>query len=148
MSDARGSDTLEAIQSRVDRIPYMRFLGIQVVSLGEYRLLVKMPFDRKLVGNPNLPAIHGGVLGAFLEIVAILQLVKEGDGAGLPKPINLTVDYLRSAGPKDLYGRATITKRGRRVANVRVEAWQEDPERPVAAAHGHFLMPKGAAADA
>ena len=147
MSEPRAADTLEAIQSRVERIPYMRFLGIQVVSLGEYRLLVKMPFDRKLVGNPNLPAIHGGVLGAFLEIVAILQLVKEGDGGGLPKPINLTVDYLRSAGPKDLYGRATITKRGRRVANVRVEAWQEDPERPVAAAHGHFLMPRSSDAD-
>ena len=137
-----GEQSIEAFQAGVDRIPYAKFLGVQVVSLGVYRLLVKLPFDRKLVGNPMLPAIHGGVLGAFLEIVAILQLVKEEGGEGLPKPINLTVDYLRSAGPRDLYGRATITKRGRRVVNVRVEAWQEDPERPVAAAHGHFLMPK------
>ncbi|MGH7804565.1 MAG: PaaI family thioesterase [Candidatus Binatia bacterium] len=136
-----GEQSIEAFQAGVDRIPYAKFLGIQVVSLGVYRLLVKLPFDKKLVGNPMLPALHGGVLGAFLEIVAILQLVKEEEGDGLPKPINLTVDYLRSAGPRDLYGRATITKRGRRVANVRVEAWQEDPERPVAAAHGHFLMP-------
>ena len=141
-ADLRGRGTIEAFQAGVDRIPYARFLGIQVVSLGEYRLLLKLPFDDKLVGNPMLPAIHGGVLGAFLEIVAILQLVKEEEGDGLPKPVNLTVDYLRSAGPRDLYGRATITKRGRRVANVRVEAWQEDPERPVAAAHGHFLMPR------
>jgi uncharacterized protein (TIGR00369 family) len=141
-SDLRGNGTIEAFQAGVDRIPYARFLGIQVVSLGEYRLLLKLPFDDKLVGNPMLPALHGGALGAFLEIVAILQLVKEEEGDGLPKPINLTVDYLRSAGPRDLYGRATITKRGRRVANVRVEAWQEDPERPVAAAHGHFLMPR------
>ena len=137
-----GEQSIEAFQAGVDRIPYAKFLGVQVVSLGVYRLLVKLPFDRKLVGNPMLPAIHGGVLGAFLEIVAILQLVREDEGDGLPKPINLTVDYLRSAGPRDLFGRATITKRGRRVANVRVEAWQEDPERPVAAAHGHFLMPR------
>jgi uncharacterized protein (TIGR00369 family) len=137
-----GEQSIEAFQAGVDRIPYAKFLGVQVVSLGVYRLLVKLPFERKLVGNPMLPAIHGGVLGAFLEIVAILQLVKEEGGEGLPKPINLTVDYLRSAGPRELFGRATITKRGRRVVNVRVEAWQEDPERPVAAAHGHFLMPK------
>ena len=141
-ADLRERGTIEAFQAGVDRIPYARFLGIQVVSLGNYRLLLKLPFDDKLVGNPMLPALHGGVLGAFLEIVAILQLVKEEEGDGLPKPINLTVDYLRSAGPRDLFGRATITKRGRRVANVRVEAWQEDPERPVAAAHGHFLMPR------
>ena len=140
--DLTEQGTIEAYQAGVDRIPYARFLGIQVVSLGQYRLLLKMPFAQKLVGNPMLPALHGGVLGAFLEIVAILQLVKEQPGDGLPKPINLTVDYLRSAGPRELFGRATITKRGRRVANVRVEAWQEDPERPVAAAHGHFLMPK------
>lgn len=140
-ADLGPRDSLETYQAGVDRIPYMRFLGIQVVSLGQYRLLIKLPFDRKLVGNPQLPAIHGGVLGSFLEIVAILQLVRDSEGDGLPKPINLTVDYLRSAGPRDLLGRATITKRGRRVANVRVEAWQEDPERPVAAAHGHFLMP-------
>jgi uncharacterized protein (TIGR00369 family) len=141
-ADLESRDTIDAFQSGVDRIPYARFLGIQVVSLGQYRLLLKLPFDQKLVGNPMLPALHGGVLGAFLEIVAILQLVKEEGSDGLPKPINLTVDYLRSAGPRDLFGRATITKRGRRVANVRVEAWQEDPEKPVAAAHGHFLMPR------
>jgi hypothetical protein len=29
------------------------------------------------------------------------------------------------------------------VANVRVEAWQEDRLRPIAVAHGHFLILPG-----
>ena len=85
-------------------------------------------------------AIHGGVIGAFLEFAAILELVRQGEGERLPKPIDLTIDYLRSARGVDAFARATITKHGRRVANVRVEAWQQSEER-LAAAHGHFLLP-------
>jgi len=102
--------------------------------------VIRLGFDRRIVGNASLPAIHGGVIGAFLEFAAILELVRQGEGERLPKPIDLTIDYLRSAGPRDAFARATITKRGRRVANVRVEAWQ-DADRLVAAAHGHFLLP-------
>jgi acyl-coenzyme A thioesterase PaaI-like protein len=57
----------------------------------------------------------------------------------LPKTINISIDYLRSAGAKTSYAQAILTKRGRRVANVRVEAWQDDRAKPVAAAHGNFL---------
>jgi acyl-coenzyme A thioesterase PaaI-like protein len=35
---------------------------------------------------------------------------------------------------------ATIVKHGRRIANVRVVAWQDDPEKPVAAGIGNFLV--------
>ena len=53
---------------------------------------------------------------------------------------DMEVVHLRSGKPMDTYGRAEITKQGRRVATVRAEAWQEDRSRPIAAAHGHFLL--------
>jgi uncharacterized protein (TIGR00369 family) len=124
-------------------MPYAELLGLSVESIdARGRLVLRLRFDANVVGNPNLPAVHGGVIGAFLEMTGIFQLVREGEGDALPKPINLTIDYLRSAGPRDTFAHATITKLGRRVANVRVDAWQDDPERPVAAALGHFLMPQ------
>lgn len=143
LADIRSQGTIEAYQALVDRIPYARLLGLSIQAIDERgRVVTKMPFDHRIVGNPNLPAVHGGVIGAFLEMAAIFQLVHEVEGDRLPKPINLTVDYLRSVGPRDTLATATITKHGRRVANVRVEAWQDDRDRPVAAAHGHFLMPQ------
>ena len=143
IADLRDHGTVADYQAFLERIPYARFLGLSVDSIDErHRVVLRLRFDRGIVGNPNLPAVHGGVIGAFLEWAAILQLVREGEGDHLAKPINLTVDYLRSAGPRDTLAHATITKHGRRVANVRVEAWQDDPEKPVAAAHGHFLMPR------
>ena len=37
-------------------------------------------------------------------------------------------------------GRAEIVKLGRRIANVRVLAWQDDPAKSVAAGIGNFLL--------
>ena len=52
----------------------------------------------------------------------------------------LTVEYLRSGRPVDTFARGVPTRQGRRVANVRVEAWQDDRSRPIAVASAHFLV--------
>jgi uncharacterized protein (TIGR00369 family) len=143
----RARGTVADYQALLERIPYARFLGIRVDAVAEEGLTIRLVFDRRLVGNPHLPAIHGGVIGAFLEFAAILELVHQSEGEALPKPVDLAIDYLRSAKPEDVLARATITKHGRRVANVRVEAWQGEARRLVAAAHGHFLVPSVAEGD-
>ena len=76
----------------------------------------------------------------MLELTAVVQLLRATELERLPKTIDLSIDYLRSARPQDLYGRAHVTRQGRRVANVRVELWQQERSKPVAAAHGHFLL--------
>ncbi|RMD82588.1 MAG: PaaI family thioesterase [Candidatus Dadabacteria bacterium] len=123
----------------VAAIPYARFLGVRVERTPA-GLLCVLPFRRELVGNPNLPALHGGVLGAFLELTAILQLIEAEESARVARPINFGIDYLRTARPRETRARAEIVKLGRRVANVRAVAWQDDPDRPVAAGNGKFLL--------
>lgn len=122
-------------------VPYFRFLGLSVKA-GETadELVCILPADPKLIGNARLPALHGGVVGALLESAAIVQLIWSAEAERIPKIIDLQVDYLRSARPVETFARAVITKHGRRVANVRAEAWQDDPTKPVAAAHAHFLL--------
>ncbi|MEM9621298.1 MAG: PaaI family thioesterase, partial [Pseudomonadota bacterium] len=98
------------------------------------------PFQDQLVGNINLPAIHGGAIGALLEMTAVLQLLYDTSCERLPKTVDISFDYLRSARAQQTYGRAIVTRQGRRVANVRTELWQDERSKPVAAAHGHFLL--------
>jgi acyl-coenzyme A thioesterase PaaI-like protein len=62
------------------------------------------------------------------------------DTLRVPKTINITVEYLRSGKPQDTFARCEITRQGRRVANVRVVAWQEDRAKPIAAATAHLLL--------
>ena len=128
-------------QGLFEAIPYARFLGLDA-ALVEQELITTMRFGPHLIGNPALPALHGGTLGALLESAAIFELLWRAESIVLPKTITFTVDYLRSAGAVDTRARATITRQGRRVTNVRVEAWQDDRARPIATANAIFLVMK------
>ncbi len=126
----------------LESIPYARFLGV-TIERRDGVLECVLPFREEIIGNPMLPAVHGGVIGAFLELTAILRLIDESGTDRVPKPISFAIDYLRSAGPAPTRARADIFKFGRRVAVVRVVAWQDDPTRPVAAGNGKFLVQFG-----
>jgi uncharacterized protein (TIGR00369 family) len=134
----RALPTLEAPEdptSPFARSPFARCLGIRI---GEDGTLV-MPFSPKIIGNPILPAIHGGVTGAFLETTAIVGVMREL-GVSPPKPIGLTIDYLRSGRALDSYANVSIVKQGRRVVAFEAQAWQDDPAKPIASAFGHFML--------
>lgn len=148
-----------ALRALVDGVPYIQFLGITFDRRGD-ELTAVLSFDDKLIGNPFLPAIHGGVTAAFLEVTAIITLswsmiwedmesgklaldaLEKGTLPRLPKTIDFTVDYLRSGLPRDAYARAHVTRSGRRYASVQVEAWQDNRDRPFAQSQAHFLMPR------
>lgn len=135
---ARSTDEVRRL---LDAIPYCRFLGITVEDGADGGIVSRLRFGQQIVGNAALPAIHGGAIGAFLETAAVVELLRIAPADGpLPKPVDLTIAYLRSARAVDTLARTIVTKHGRRVVNVRVEAWQDDPARPVATAQGHFLV--------
>jgi len=151
-----------ALKALAEGVPYIQFLGITFERRGD-ELTALLPFDEKLIGNPSLPALHGGVTAAFCETTAIIglswSLLWERIETGaldpesltpqtlprLPKTVSFTVDYLRSGLPRDAYARAAITRQGRRYASVEVEAWQDNRARPIAQARAHFVMPQSGA---
>ncbi len=127
------------MQALVDHIPFAGFMGVSIDRKGN-EVTTVLPFQDKLIGNPNIPAIHGGVLGAFLELTSVIQLLSDLQCERLPKTVDISIDYLRSARAAETYGRAIVTRQGRRVANVRAALWQEEINKPVAASHGQFLL--------
>jgi acyl-coenzyme A thioesterase PaaI-like protein len=154
-----------ALARMVVAVPYARFLGVSFERRGD-ELTAQLSYADALLGNPLLPALHGGAIGAFLEIAAIMELawaqvwermeggrpeaeaIEEGRFPPLPKTIDFTVDYLRTGLPRDAYARARVNRMGRRYASVHVEAWQDNRARLFAQATGHFLMPRNGPLDA
>ncbi len=148
----------DALNALVVGVPFIRYLGIHFDRRGD-ELTAVLPFDEKLIGNPMLPALHGGVTTAFLEVTAIVVLswtiawekVENGHRGvddwepshlpRMPKTIDFATDYLRSGKPRDAYARASVNRSGRRYASVHVEAWQDNRNRMFAQGTGHFLMP-------
>lgn len=123
----------------LDSLPYARFLGLRTQLNGD-DLTVVMPFADHLIGNPMLPALHGGSTAALLEMTAVAQVALSYPRLRLPRPINVTVAYLRSGRPSDVFAQARINKAGRRVAYVVAEAWQEARDQPIASLTAHFLL--------
>lgn len=152
----------QALAGLVGAVPYIGFLGVTFDRRGD-ELTATLPFADRLIGNPLLPALHGGATAAFLEITALIELswqtiwpqfeTLKPDAQGnvampqiqMPKTIDFTVDYMRSGLPRDAYARARVNRSGRRYASVHVEAWQDNRSRIFAQATGHFLMPEMAA---
>lgn len=128
-----------AITALLESIPYARFIGMRADVAGDEMTAI-LPYEDHLVGNPMLPALHGGVVGAFMEMTAVAQLHMFQGHKRMPKTIDISIDYLRSGKPVDTFARAHVTKIGRRIANVHVEAWQDERSRPIAALRGHFLV--------
>ena len=127
------------LEAFLQRAPYVRFLGMRAELAGDEMTAI-LPFQPHLVGNTMIPALHGGVLGGFLEMTALAQLWVTQDAGRLAKTIDVTIEYLRPGRAMTTYARADLRKVGRRIANVHVEAWQEERDHPVAALRGHFLL--------
>ena len=122
---------------------YARALGITVTDVSAAPT-VSLDFSHDLEGRPG--AWHGGAIGGLLETAGYAALRAELAARGrdpLLKPINITVEYLSAGRPLLAHARGRIVRLGRRNANLVVEAWQDDPQRPIASAVMNILMVEG-----
>jgi uncharacterized protein (TIGR00369 family) len=106
------------------RVPFNRSLGITVTELRPGFATLAVPFRPDLVGDPDRPALHGGVLSALIDAAggaAAFSLVALPDDR--VSTIDLRVDYLRPAELLDLRAEATVTRMGNRVASVDVRCF-------------------------
>jgi acyl-coenzyme A thioesterase PaaI-like protein len=120
-------------------VPYLAFLGFTLESR-DGEVLGKLAYAESLIGNPSVPALHGGAIGGLLESTALFSTLLESGTLVMPKIVTITIDYLRTGRAVDTFAKAAIARQGRRVVNVGVEAWQEDRARPIARANVIFLV--------
>jgi uncharacterized protein (TIGR00369 family) len=126
------------------RVPYAAFLDVQVrLENGVPRF--RLPFRHSLIGNPALPALHGGAVAGFMENAALLHLLLLLDDRRVPKTIDFSIDYLRSANAVEAHAACEVARQGRRVAQVQIRCWQDETGHPgrtreVALGRAHFLL--------
>ncbi|WP_370315833.1 PaaI family thioesterase [Thalassolituus sp.] len=136
LQQARADGDYSAV---IRAIPYANTIGVQLFEMGSQPTFL-LPKNKDNIGNPMLPAIHGGVIGGFMEMSASLHLLLMNETATLPKIIDFSLDYLRAGRHTDTYASCQVWRQGNRVANVAINAWQTDVDQPIATARAHFLM--------
>lgn len=120
--------------------PYARLLDLDIVTDGDEDLVV-MPFRNDVIGRPGF--LHGGAIAGLLEFAAFSALAKAlGKQPATLKPVTITVDYMRGGVEAlgDTFAHARIERLGKRIANIEAQAWQQDREKPIAAARINFLI--------
>lgn len=129
----------EDFAALVALIPYAEYLQLQIEPRPAGRRYI-LPFSQALVGNPYLPAMHGGVLAGFLELAAQFEVLITQQQRKIPGPVDFAIDYLRSAQPRTCFASCELIRQGRRVVQAQATVWQTDPGKPVATARMVFLL--------
>jgi len=124
----------------VSSIPYADYIGMKIQQNINGEIIFVLPFQEKHVGNPMIRAIHGGVLASFMECSATMMVIGTVSHDHLPKCVNQTTEYLKSAKDVDTYARVKVNKAGRRIVAASVSCWQQDENTPVAISHSRFMV--------
>lgn len=126
----------------IDAIPHNRALGMRVERMERSEAVFVLPYDPKLVGNPDTGALHGGAITALIDAcsgAAVFAALKEWQPIAT---LDLRIDYL-SAGiaGKDVVCRAHCYRLSRNVAFTRAVAYHADDETsPIASSAGTFML--------
>ncbi len=126
-------------------VPHNQALGLRFVSWIGGRATLALPYDEKLIGNPQTGVLHGGAITAALDAACGVAVLGKLDEPIPVATLDLRIDYLRPADAgKDVYVRAECFKVTRRIAFVRCDAFHEGSEADiVAVANGTFMLLRG-----
>lgn len=121
--------------------PYARGLGIERDHEDAGTPVLGVEFSERIQGRPGF--LHGGALSGLMEMAAIaalqVELARRG-GKIRMKPVNIAVEFMRGGTAQRTYAAGRVTRAGRRMATVNVEAWQDDRAKPIATALMNILL--------
>ncbi len=146
MADEQPKDRTKIARQFIEAIPHAKVLGMKLTQLGDARAEITMPYDARLVGDPETGVIHGGAVSALMDTCSGAAVMVHPEAPVATATLDLRIDYMRAAQPGDMITtRAECYHIARSVAFVRATAYDNDFERPVATATGAFTVERAPA---
>ncbi|MBP6554238.1 MAG: PaaI family thioesterase [Novosphingobium sp.] len=124
-----------------DLPPYAHALGIDIDHDEAGLPVLFVDYSERVAGRPGF--LHGGAMSGLMEMAGIAALRAELDRRGETvrlKPVNVQVEFMRGGTEQRTFAMGQVTRAGRRVALVNVEAWQDDRAKPIALAQMKILL--------
>ena len=119
--------------------PYAASLGVVFAYTQNDLPVIACDPAEHIRGRPGF--WHGGVLASLLETAALAAAAATPFGEGkLLRAANLTIQFTRGGGMERVFAQGSIERAGRRLLNLRAEAWQQDRARPIATATMNVML--------
>ncbi len=132
---------LDAAQKFADSIPHGRELGIRVEAIAPGRTQLVLPYQKRLIGNPETGVLHGGVITTLIDTASGCAVFSALPDLISIATLDLRIDYLKPATPREpLRADARCYRLTRNIGFTRAVAYHGDPDGPVANSVGTFMM--------
>jgi len=122
-------------------IPHSRELGMRLVSRADDEAVLMIPYDPKLIGDPETGVMHGGAVTALLDTCCGTAVMMSQKKPSSTATLDLRINYMKPATPeKSVYAYAHCYRATRSVGFVRAIAYHENKDDPIATASAAFIL--------
>jgi uncharacterized protein (TIGR00369 family) len=140
-ADQAVAERTEMFRRFVDVVPHNGALGIRLLDVSGNDVQLVLPYDPRLVGNPDTGVIHGGAVTTLMDTCCGTAVLASLPAPGPLATLDLRIDYLKPAVPgRDVIARATCYKLTRTIAFVRCAAYHADETDWIASGAATFML--------
>ncbi|MEM9099386.1 MAG: PaaI family thioesterase [Pseudomonadota bacterium] len=128
----------------IQGIPHSGDIGMRMHFANDGVAILSVPWDARLVGDPETGVLHGGVVTALLDTTCGAAVMSSGKRPGGTATLDLRIDYMRPARKSErILCRAECYRETRSISFTRATAYHDRTEELVATASGAFIRQKG-----
>jgi len=135
-------DTVELARMAIKfGIPHLKALGVDAPVIERGRVVMRLPWREDLVGNAETGVLHGGAITSLVDTAGGMAVLSSLERHTAIATIDLRIDYLRPARPReDVFAEAICYRKTRHVAFIRATAYQGEAQDAIAYSVGTFMI--------
>ena len=125
----------------ITTLPFGNEIGMRLHQAEAGVAVLSVPYDERLIGDPETGVLHGGVITALLDTACGWAVMSAPAKLKSTATLDLRIDYMRPATAGEaVFSRAECYRLTRSVGFARAVAYHTDPKDPVATAQGAFIL--------